>query len=65
MLFIVAWDCASPVEGVAAELIFIDAQLSAAEMNGIFIDTRLVSFVSSDASSGRKSAYCVTSVTSS
>ena len=37
----------------------------AAEMKGIFIVVRLVSFVSSDASSGRKSAYCVTSVTSS
>ena len=37
----------------------------AAEMNGIFIVVRLVSFVSSEASSGRKSAYCVTSVTSS
>ena len=37
----------------------------AAEMNGMFIFWRLVSCVSREASSGRKSAYCVTSVTSS
>ena len=37
----------------------------AAEMNGVFIFVRLVSFVSIEVSSGRKSAYCVTSVTSS
>ena len=37
----------------------------AADMNGIFIVWREVSRVSSEASSGRKSAYCVTSVTSS
>ena len=37
----------------------------AADMNGIFIFVRLVSFVSREASSGKKSAYCVTKVTSS
>ena len=58
----------TPMPPASAIAIAIGASVTvsiAAEMNGIFIVVRLVSFVSRDASSGRKSAYCVTSVTSS
>ena len=57
-----------PMPPASAIAIAIGASVTvsiAADMNGIFIDVREVSFVSSDVSSGRKSAYCVTSVTSS
>ena len=57
-----------PMPPASAIAIAIGASVTvsiAADMNGTFILVRLVSFVSRDVSSGRKSAYCVTSVTSS
>ena len=58
----------TPMPPASAMAIAMGASVTvsmAAEMNGIFIFIRPVNFVSSEASSGTKSAYCVTSVTSS
>ena len=57
-----------PMPPASAIAIAIGASVTvsiAADMNGTFIMVRDVSLVSSDVSSGRKSAYCVTRVTSS
>ena len=58
----------TPMPPASAIAIAIGASVTvsmAADMNGIFIFVRLVSLVSREASSGKKSAYWVTSVTSS
>ena len=69
-----AWSSSSrflwmqPMPPASAIAIAIGASVTvsiAADMNGTFIFVRLVSLVSSEVSSGRKSAYCVTRVTSS
>ena len=60
------WMQPMPPESAIAIAIGASVTVSiAAEMNGVFIFVREVSLVSSEVSSGRKSAYCVTSVTSS